>query len=91
MTKDLGVITPKEAQALFERSWFSTKPWLPAVLVRVVHGKWGKWRVGEKVKARRQINSKFYTVQRERWRGSMVPLCNVISGVPKESIQFLEL
>lgn len=58
-----------------------------ARLVRDVEGQYAKFKGGEIVKAR-NINRGKCTIERNRWKGSLVPLCNVLAGIPTSAMDF---
>lgn len=61
--------------------------YLLARLVRDVEGQFAKFKGGEIVKAKNLERGKC-TIERLRWKGSLVPLSNVLSGVPTSAMDF---
>lgn len=80
-------ITPREAQESYERvpPGVKAKPWRLATLTRDVKGRMFTWRKGSLVKVRCNRGSS-YSIQRAKWRGSLVPLANAMFGVPRSAL-----
>lgn len=61
--------------------------YLLARLVRDVEGQYAKFKVGEIVKVT-NIDRSTCTIERNRWKGSLVPLANVLAAVPTSAMDF---
>lgn len=73
--------TPREAQEMH-----GLKNWRYAWLRNQVRGGFTKFRKGTKVRAKWNKLSRTYTIERDTWRGSMVPLANMLAGIPRSVI-----
>lgn len=74
---------PAEAQRIHGH-----KDWRHAILTRDIAGKFSKWKKGEKVRVLRAPGIG-YSIERDKWSGSLVPLCNMLSGVPRSAFAFV--
>lgn len=59
-----------------------------AVMVQDCKGEFSQWKVGECVKVLRDYG-RHVLIERERWRGSRVHICNQCYGIPKKAIRYL--
>lgn len=75
-------ITPRQAQEME-----GMKNWRYAWLTRSIGGEFAKFRKGAKVRVKCMRGSS-YQIERDKWRGSMVPLCNRLCGVPRSALRF---
>lgn len=61
--------------------------WRYAWLVIPIRGKYTSWRAGQKVRAKKAGRNS-WVIERDRWRGSLVPLANALCGVPRICLTF---
>jgi hypothetical protein len=64
------------------------RPYRLARVVKTVKGKFSLWRKGELVRVR-DVHHRSCSIDRDKWKGSLVELANVCCGVPLSFVKFL--